>query len=94
MNTNKIEDLGDLIRAIRYSNKDFCCQKKHLICGYCAYLSANEPSYFRDHTGRTYLSNQIPLKPTFCGNFHVMNIILQSHGFICSICNKNIENIT
>lgn len=66
MDTNKIDDLGDLVRAIICSNKDFYCQNGHMKCGYCSYLSSNERSYFRDHTGRSYLSNKLPIKPTFC----------------------------
>lgn len=77
MDANKIEDLGDLVRAFRFTTKDFVCKNGHVKCHYCSYLSNNKPSYFRDHTGRSYLSNKILLFPKFCSNLHMMTNIPQ-----------------
>ncbi len=58
MGTNKMDNLKDLARMIWMDVNDFVCKNHHVRCGFCSYLSNDSPSYFRDFTGRTYLSNK------------------------------------
>lgn len=64
MDTNKMDDLKDLVRLVWLDTNDFVCKNKHVRCAYCSYLSSDSPSYYRDYTGRTYLSNRFVTTPS------------------------------
>ena len=64
MDTNNMDDLKDLVRIVWLDTHDFVCKNGHVRCAYCSYLSSDNPSYYRDFTGRTYLSNKFVTKPS------------------------------
>lgn len=70
MNTNKIEGIKDLINFIKSSKTDFICSQGHVRCYYCSYLNSNETSYFRDFTGKTYLSDKLINDSMKCSKSH------------------------
>jgi hypothetical protein len=86
MDTNKIDDLRDLIRAVWIESNDFVCRNGHVRCAYCSYLSSDGPSYFRDYTGRTYLSNKFNTSPAECSNGHSMAVEPEPAEFTCNSC--------
>ena len=89
MDTNKIDDLKDLIRMMWLQSYDFVCKNNHVRCSYCSYLSNDNPSYFRDFTGRSYMSNKFSSKPSECSNGHEMEVIPEPATFCCTCCQRN-----
>ena len=72
MDTSKIEDLKDVARQFFNETSDFICKAGHVRCAYCSYLSSDRLSYYRDYTGRTYLSNKFVSQPSICKKDHDM----------------------
>lgn len=89
MDTNKIDDLKDVVRMLWLESHDFVCKNGHVRCAYCSYLSNDGPSYYRDFTGRTYLSNKYNSKPSECSNGHEMTLIPEPKEFRCSSCARD-----
>ncbi len=94
MDTNKIEGLQDLVRMLWLEVNDFVCKNNHVRCAYCSYLSNDSPSYYRDFTGRTYLSNKLLLKPGDCFNGHEMESVPQPKDFKCADCRRILNGNT
>ena len=93
MGTNKIDNIRDIVKMINFhsirDDEDMVCSNNHIRCFYCSYLTSNDPSYYRDMTGRSYLSNAFNTKEGKCTKGHVMKLLSQPKEFCCVSCKKN-----
>lgn len=96
MDAFKIDNLTDFIHVIGGSTDNFICKQGHLRCNYCAYLSSNAPSYFRDYTGRSYLSTKLIKSTMKCSKWHPMDLIPTqlSNSYVCYKCKQIITDQT
>lgn len=94
MDAFKVDNLTDLLGSIGGSNANFVCKQGHIRCKFCSYLSSNYPSFFKDYTGRSYLSNKFMKEPLKCSKRHPMDLIptQQSQSYLCYKCKKIITD--
>ena len=59
MNMFKIGTITEMLRSMNIKDEDFVCKNGHIKCSFCSYLNSDHPSFYRDYSGRTYLSNTV-----------------------------------